>query len=338
MRAVRIAFVSLFVTASSAHAEALKLQMQTRVPEGQRPRIRMLIGEPVERIAVELVRDDAEKVQASFQRLRPGSAHEVLLPGDPGRHRYTGTMAITQNGETREDALDFEAIVISPLKVTVDRAKVDLAARRLEMSASRPLAKVEMKVLDDAGGTADVTQDLGGRTEVSISWPKTTTAGEVARIDIKVFDKDGFYTGVSLLPWAVRIPHEEVGFATDSAAIAPAEAPKLQASLRLVADALAKHRALGPIKLFVAGHTDTVGNADYNLKLSQRRAQAIATWFRKHGLRLPIAFEGFGEHAPLVATPDETDEARNRRVDYILAIEEPALKATRFRAGWKRVP
>jgi outer membrane protein OmpA-like peptidoglycan-associated protein len=75
------------------------------------------------------------------------------------------------------------------------------------------------------------------------------------------------------------------------------------------------------------------------VKLSQRRAQAIAAWFRKRGLRIPIAFEGFGEHALAVATADDTDEPRNRRVDYILSVEEPQLKASgAFRPAWKRIP
>jgi hypothetical protein len=38
-----------------------------------------------------------------------------------------------------------------------------------------------------------------------------------------------------------------------------------------------------------------------------------------------------------VATPDNTDERRNRRVDYILATEDPVLKATEFQAVWKPI-
>jgi hypothetical protein len=38
-----------------------------------------------------------------------------------------------------------------------------------------------------------------------------------------------------------------------------------------------------------------------------------------------IAFEGLGERSLLVKTADEVDEPRNRRVDYILALEPPAL-------------
>ena len=57
------------------------------------------------------------------------------------------------------------------------------------------------------------------------------------------------------------------------------------------------------LTLYVAGHTDTVGNAGYNLKLSQARAQSLGRWFRQRGVRIPIAFEGFGETALKVQTP-----------------------------------
>ena len=63
----------------------------------------------------------------------------------------------------------------------------------------------------------------------------------------------------------------------------------------------------------------------------------MARWFRQKGVRIPIAFEGFGETALRVQTPDETDEVRNRRADYILADDPPQLKASGFKPAWRRV-
>ncbi|HEY8923491.1 MAG TPA: OmpA family protein, partial [Polyangia bacterium] len=65
--------------------------------------------------------------------------------------------------------------------------------------------------------------------------------------------------------------------------------------------------------------------------------QSISRWFKGHGLRIPVAYEGFGESALAVQTADNVDEIRNRRVDYILSIDEPALRATGFRPSWKRL-
>ena len=93
---------------------------------------------------------------------------------------------------------------------------------------------------------------------------------------------------------------------------------------------LAKDKAHGRmhpgITLFIAGHTDTVGSASANLKLSQERARSIAGWFRKRGVRLPISYEGFGETSLAVKTADNVDEARNRRADYVLSDGPPTLR------------
>jgi outer membrane protein OmpA-like peptidoglycan-associated protein len=233
------------------------------------------------------------------------------------------------------------AAAASPLRIEVDRARVDLAARKLEVRMNHPAAKVELKVFSPTGTAplVDITQDFSGQpagAPLVVTWPDP--GGEVGKVDVRAYDTAGYYVGVALIPWSVTIPHQEVNFATDSAVITAEEAPKLEGSVKLIGEALARHRNLGPIKLFIAGHTDTVGASPYNLRLSQRRAQSIATWFRKHGLRLPIYYEGFGEQALLVATPDGTNEARNRRVDYILAVEEPTLKGQGFRPAWKAAP
>jgi len=71
--------------------------------------------------------------------------------------------------------------------------------------------------------------------------------------------------------------------------------------------------------------------------LSRERARSIASWFRKRGARIPIAYEGYGETALAVSTADGVDEPRNRRVDYILSLDEPTMKTTGFRPAWKRV-
>ncbi len=326
-----------------ARAQGVKVQFSTRVATGGKPSVTFVASEPLSDLAVELQDDGGRDTRARFGALARGASRTLALPAGPGRRRYTGKVIVTRAGAREESPLTFEVVVAPALEIQIDRAQVDLAARRLQARFSRPAARAELKLIGATGGPpiAEVEQDLGGRAAgepLEIRWPAPPAGGEVGRIDLRLHDPDGFYAGVSLYPWSVHIPHEEVGFATDSSAIDRAEEPKLEASHRLIAAALARHRDLGPIKLYIAGHTDTVGADAYNLDLSQRRARTIAAWFRRRGLRLPVLYEGFGEQALLVATPDSTGEARNRRVDYILAVEDPTLRATRFQPRWKIVP
>jgi OmpA-OmpF porin, OOP family len=74
--------------------------------------------------------------------------------------------------------------------------------------------------------------------------------------------------------------------------------------------------ALATYRFRIEGHTDTVGTADYNKELSDRRAAAVVAYlaatFKVDRTRLEAV--GMGEQGLLVATPDQTSEPRNRRV------------------------
>ncbi|HXT98040.1 MAG TPA: OmpA family protein [Polyangia bacterium] len=232
----------------------------------------------------------------------------------------------------------------SPLKVQVDKTKVDLKQHRLEVKMSHPAGKVKIQVFADSEASlADEEQDFTGRPAGSpliVTWTPSSDA-PVGRIEVHAYDAQGNWVGVELAPWFVPIPHEDVNFRTGSSDIDEPETPKLEAAFTKLQEVLAKDAAHGRmhagITLYIAGHTDTVGTAAHNLKLSQDRARAIASWFRKRGVKLPISFEGFGETSPEVKTADNVDEPRNRRVDYVLSDGPPTYSAA-FKPSWKRIP
>lgn len=67
----------------------------------------------------------------------------------------------------------------------------------------------------------------------------------------------------------------------------------------------------------VIGHTDTAGDDDANEKLGLQRATGIAALI-SNGNKIDagkISIESHGEKNPLVSTPDNTNEPRNRRVE-----------------------
>jgi outer membrane protein OmpA-like peptidoglycan-associated protein len=70
----------------------------------------------------------------------------------------------------------------------------------------------------------------------------------------------------------------------------------------------------------VAGHTDNVGGAAYNMQLSQRRAESVARYLTSRGVsaqRLMTA--GGGEEHPIASNATEQGRAANRRVEVTLA-------------------
>lgn len=105
-----------------------------------------------------------------------------------------------------------------------------------------------------------------------------------------------------------------IDFETNSAALTP----EAVHTLDHLGEALSS-AALAHYRFRIEGHTDTVGSQAANKALSERRAQAVADYIVKyfhvsHDRLAPI---GMGEAGLLVATPPQTDEARNRRVQIV---------------------
>ena len=66
----------------------------------------------------------------------------------------------------------------------------------------------------------------------------------------------------------------------------------------------------------IVGHTDATGTADANVALGQRRADLVRDLLTAAGLDGGLVeVASHGETNPLVPTPDNTAEPRNRRVD-----------------------
>jgi outer membrane protein OmpA-like peptidoglycan-associated protein len=88
---------------------------------------------------------------------------------------------------------------------------------------------------------------------------------------------------------------------------------------RVLAEARAAAEKLGTPIVKISGNTDTVGSVDYNQKLSEMRAQAVAKVLEAGNTPVrAMVTEAHGELKPAFITPDETAEQRNRRVEIIL--------------------
>lgn len=97
-----------------------------------------------------------------------------------------------------------------------------------------------------------------------------------------------------------------------------------RASLQKMADVFEKY---DKTNLTVTGHTDNVGSADYNLKLSERRAKAVADYLVTLGMphgRMRIM--GFGFERPVASNDSAEGRAQNRRVEIHIVPNEELRK------------
>lgn len=92
--------------------------------------------------------------------------------------------------------------------------------------------------------------------------------------------------------------------------------PKSKQALGEIAKLLKKRPKL---KLYVVGHTDSVGKLDYNKALSKRRAKAVVNVLTKdYGIASSrLHPEGVGPLAPVLANSSDGGRAKNRRVELV---------------------
>lgn len=330
------------LVAGSAFADAISVKLaNTKVMRGRgTPQLKIAILEPIAGFRLELNRSDGRPFQWKGGG-RPGVIRAIELDSPVGRFTWTGKLTINlPNASTAEMPLEFETMVAEPLKLTVDKDKdVDLEKRTITFRLSNPAGKAELKVLMDTGefafdGEVPFSEEPPG-TPLVVTWPER--AGRPLKISLKTFDSLGLFIGVEFFPWSFEIPHDDITFDTGRWDIKPDEQAKLDESAGKAIDAIRKFGRFADVTLYVAGHTDTVGATANNRGLSLNRAKAIAQYFRRKGVTIPIRYEGFGEEALAVGTDDEVDEVRNRRAQYIISIDAPRISNSHVTPSWKRL-
>ncbi|NPV12278.1 MAG: OmpA family protein [Ignavibacteria bacterium] len=90
----------------------------------------------------------------------------------------------------------------------------------------------------------------------------------------------------------------------------------LQESLPVLQQVLEVLKSSSNINIRIEGHTDNVGSAEYNLKLSRERADAVKEFLIKNGIEQNrISVIGKGEEFPIADNETEIGRSLNRRVE-----------------------
>lgn len=133
------------------------------------------------------------------------------------------------------------------------------------------------------------------------------TPEQVAVLSAEGFVDQGF-------EWSLNMP-ERLLFQTDESAISAEQ----QAHIARIAARLV---GVGITTVRVEGHTDSVGAADYNVKLSKARADAVAAPMQAAGMPLsPDRIVGRGEDFPISSNDSADERQDNRRVVIIVSPE-----------------
>ncbi len=154
--------------------------------------------------------------------------------------------------------------------------------------------------------------------------PGTPKGAKVNAVGCADTDKDGVYDYRDKCPnteagqpvdndgcdLAQEYRLENVNFEFDSANLTAAAKQTLDEDVKI----LLRNDNL---KVEVAGHTDNVGSAEYNIGLSQRRAESVRSYLISKGAKAAnMTAKGYGETDPISTNDTDAGRALNRRVEF----------------------
>jgi outer membrane protein OmpA-like peptidoglycan-associated protein len=105
---------------------------------------------------------------------------------------------------------------------------------------------------------------------------------------------------------------DQTAFTVDSAEIKP----RFYSTMDKISTVLNRY---GKTELTIVGHTDSTGTTQHNQTLSERRAQAVETYFSQKGVvSQRLESQGLGESAPRASNATAEGRQLNRRVEIII--------------------
>ena len=114
-------------------------------------------------------------------------------------------------------------------------------------------------------------------------------------------------------PCKEKVTLPDVTFDFDKAAIRPEGA-------KVLGEWESRLEQCSAVHVAIQGHTDSVGSDAYNLKLSQRRAEAVRDFLVEKGIAAArLTTKGFGKADPVASNATPEGRAQNRRVELVPA-------------------
>ncbi len=121
---------------------------------------------------------------------------------------------------------------------------------------------------------------------------------------------------IPLLKKGTHLVFQNIYFAPGSAQLDPASYPVLDEIVQLLKE--------NPTMIVeIQGHTDNTGSLAFNMKLSQKRAEAVKQYLVEHGIEEDrLIAKGYGPKKPIAPNDTPENRARNRRVEIVVLGEK----------------
>jgi len=209
-------------------------------------------------------------------------------------------------------------------KLTIDAVVTRIADNRVAVASAEPiLIMAELFGLDEGvlkledaakvdilpGGSVsfDLVFEQVDGASLAQAPPAATTAARVSTAKEPTGD---FSFEACIGRFEILSRTGSIYFESGSARLAPSSAPLLETVIAIV-------ERCPSLDITVEGHTDSIGAADLNQRLSEARAQSVADYLIAHGVdESRISAIGYGELVPIAPNDTARNRSRNRRIKF----------------------
>jgi outer membrane protein OmpA-like peptidoglycan-associated protein/Tol biopolymer transport system component len=207
--------------------------------------------------------------------------------------------------------------------VLTEEVMAIVVGKILDKKTNKPLSKLSTARINVEGMTQVIAKidTLTGNYELKLPLASTYTINAAApnyypmyeiiqtgavKTDVKIY-KDLLIAPIEV-GQSIRL--NNIFFDPAKAVLKPASFPELDR----VVDFLG---STPDLKIEIGGHTDNVGKAATNQKLSLNRAQAVANYLIKKGIpKERVVAKGYGLSKPVASNKTKDGKAQNRRVEF----------------------
>ena len=236
----------------------------------------------------ELSLKNAESVISANVR-NPKGYREAVVTASLDANLLSRVIAtIQRNGKVSESV----ALKMVQKDSQIENLSKDLSISELDSAASKRAMNIENQNLTDDLSSANVSVEI-------------QRAMESARQQFTADEAEAYQQGENLL---IRL--KQMNFASGRSDLP-------EASLNILAKVSALAQEMNASEIIVEGHTDSIGNVGLNKSLSEKRASAVATYFKSNGFQ-DVTAVGYGYEKPIATNKSKAGRAQNRRVDVVI--------------------
>ncbi len=224
-----------------------------------------------------------------------------LNDGDEVKRYHTDPTKADTDGDRLNDRDELLVYKTNPLKKDTDKDGCEDGLEVIDM-------KTDPLKLDTDG---DALTDCEERNTSHTDPLRADTDGDGVNDNIEIEKgTDPLVADILKITESGNIVLEGITFETNKSRIRPESEGVLHRALNTL-------KAYENIRVEIRGHTDDIGSASANQRLSEARARAVRTWLIDRGIDPDrVTYAGYGESEPRVPNTSPENRAKNRRIEF----------------------